>query len=520
MLITSEVKMQTNNLVEMHGISKKFSGVQALDNISFNLLPGEVHVLLGENGAGKSTLMKILSGIYQPSAGEIVIGDQRYSTLTPKLAKEHNISIIHQELSVINELSISENIFVGKLPEKKRLGVSYIDYKYMKTATTELLKRVGLDKDPSTIVEELRISEKQLVEIAKALADNSKILIMDEPTSSLTIDETNSLFKIIKQLKDDGVGIIYISHKLKEIKDIGHRITVLKDGCYVGTELVKNVEIPDMVRMMVGRELQEKYLSPHKTNEVAEKEIIFEVEHITREAGVVKDVSFKLHKGEVLGFAGLIGAGRTELMNTIYGADKKKSGTVKLNGKTLKIKTPYDAIKAGMAYITENRRETGFFHNFEIWKNISQGKLLKDSKWNGVWGMLNQKQEMAWAEEQKKVLNIKCSNVDQNIMELSGGNQQKVIISRSLKAEADLFIFDEPTKGIDVGAKSEIYKIMRDLANNGKGIIIVSSELPELLVNCDRIIVFNDGEIRGILNNDEATEESIMMLATSSKSNS
>lgn len=511
--------MQTNYLVEMFGITKSFSGVKALDAINFNLVPGEVHVLLGENGAGKSTLMKILSGVYQPSAGKMVVGDKKYSTLTPKLAKEHNISIIHQELSVINELSIAENIFVGKLPEKKRFGFSYIDYEYMKTATTELLKRVGLHKDPSTIVEELRISEKQLVEIAKALADNAKVLIMDEPTSSLTEEETHSLFKIIKQLKAEGVGIIYISHKLKEIKEIGHRITVLKDGCYVGTELVENVEIPDMVRMMVGRDLQDKYLSPHKTNKKVEKEIIFEVEHMTQEAGMVKDVSFKLHKGEILGFAGLIGSGRTELMNTIFGVDKKKSGTVKLNGKTLKIKTPYDAIKEGMAYITENRRETGFFHNFEIWKNISQGKLLKDSKCKGIWGMLQHKQEMVWAEEQKKVLNIKCNNVEQNIMELSGGNQQKVIISRSLKAEANLFIFDEPTKGIDVGAKSEIYKIMRDLAENGKGIIMVSSELLELLANCDRIIVFNDGEISGILNNDEATEESIMMLATSSKSN-
>ncbi|WP_315120378.1 D-allose ABC transporter ATP-binding protein AlsA [uncultured Clostridium sp.] len=501
-------------LVEMQNITKKFSGVTALNNMSFQLLPGEVHVLLGENGAGKSTLMKILSGIYEPTDGKIIVRDKEYSKLTPKDSKEIGISIIYQELSTIDELSIEENIFVGKLPEKKTLGLKVVDYKYMREKAKELLKRVGLNKEPSTLVEELSISEKQQVEIAKSLALDAKIIIMDEPTSSLTIEETKNLFKIIEQLKKENVGIVYISHKLKEIVEVGDRVTILKDGSYVGTRDAKNVTEEELVNMMVGRELRGKYLSENKNGRDSD-EVIFEVKNLTRKDNKVQDVSFKLHKGEILGFAGLVGAGRSELMNAIFRADKISSGEIYLFGKKLEINEPYDAIKAGMGLITENRRETGFLKNFNIKENISIVPFLKDSKAKGTFGLVNKELENKYAAEQKKYLNIKCSSVEQNITELSGGNQQKVIIGKWLAAKSDLIIFDEPTKGIDVGAKSEIYLIMRKLAEEGKGVLMVSSELPELLSVCDRIAVFKDGKIKTILTNEEATEEKILLAATS-----
>ncbi|WP_027625684.1 sugar ABC transporter ATP-binding protein [Clostridium lundense] len=501
-------------LVEMKNITKKFSGVTALNNMNFQLAPGEVHVLLGENGAGKSTLMKILSGVYEPTEGTIVLGDKEYSSLTPKDSKENGISIIYQELSVIDDLSIEENIFVGKLPEKKVFGVSVVDYKYIREKTEELLKRVGLNRDPATPVEELSISEKQQVEIAKALAQNAKVLIMDEPTSSLTIEETNNLFKIIEALKKEKVGIVYISHKLKEIVEIGDKVTILKDGNYVGTRDAKNVTEEELVTMMVGRELKSKYLNNDKSYQ-GTNEVIFEVNNLTRRDNRVKDVSFKLYKGEILGFAGLIGAGRSELMNAIFRAEAVSSGEMYLFGKKLDIKEPYDAIKAGIGLITENRRETGFFKNFSIKENISIVPFLKTSKAKGTWGLTSIEKEKKYSLEQKEYLNIKCSSIEQNIAELSGGNQQKVIIGKWLAAESNLIIFDEPTKGIDVGAKSEIYSIMRKLAENGKGVLMVSSELPELLSVCDRIAVFKDGRIKTIFTSEEATEEKILLAATS-----
>lgn len=501
-------------MVKMEKITKEFSGVTALKDVDFNLLPGEVHVLLGENGAGKSTLMKILCGVYEPTKGEIFVNGGRFSKLNPKEAASNGIGIIYQELSVINDLSIAENIFVGKLPTKRVLGIPTIDYKHMNDTTIKLLERVGLNKSPDQLVGELSISEKQQVEIAKALAADAKVLIMDEPTSSLTDGEIEKLFKVIRQLKSEGVGIVYISHKLKEIKIIGDRITILKDGTYVTTRDLAVTGTEELITLMVGRELQSKYTkNAHTSNEPAE--VIFEVKNLTRKDEKVRDINFQLFNGEILGFAGLIGSGRTELMNAIVGSEPIKSGEMTLNGKQLRLKNPYDAVKNKIAYITENRRETGFFHNFEIWKNISISKLLNDTKLGGLSGLVNKKEEIKWAQIQKDNLSIKCSSVFQNITELSGGNQQKVIIGRWLAAESDLFIFDEPTRGIDVGAKSDIYKIMRELAENGKGVLVVSSELPELLSICDRIAVFQEGKLNGILTSEEATEEKIMAKATS-----
>lgn len=500
-------------LVSMSKITKKFPGVVALSEIDFSLNEGEVHVLLGENGAGKSTLMKILSGIYTPTEGTIRLDGQAYDTLTPKLAQQHRISIIHQELSVIDELTIAENLYVGKLPAKRVAGIQFVDHKQINETTRALLKRVGLQRSPDTPVEELSISEKQMVEIAKALAANAKILIMDEPTSSLTLEETDTLFSIVRKLKSEGVGIIYISHKLKEIEEIGDRVTVLKDGTYVGTKRVAEITIDDMIQMMVGRELNDKYVNPQK-DQAQEGQVIFRVSNLTRKDNRVRNVSFELKQGEILGFAGLIGSGRTELMDAIYGVAPIASGDIELFGEHFKPRSPYESLKKGMAYITENRRATGFFHNFSIKKNIAQSRNLKLSSGLGVLGLTKDQEEDQWAEDGCKKLNVKCANIEQNITELSGGNQQKVIIARSLIAESEFFIFDEPTRGIDVGAKSEIYKIMRQLASEGKGVLMVSSELPELLSNCDRIAVFNQGEIHAVLPNHEATEEKIMAYAT------
>lgn len=501
-------------LVKMENITKEFSGVPALKGVHFELIPGEVHVLLGENGAGKSTLMKILSGVYEPTSGTIKISGYEYPKLSPKEAATLGVSIIYQELSVINDLSIAENIFVGKLPTKVSFGIRTVDYQYMNDVTVKLLERVGLNKDPNQLVSELSISEKQQVEIAKALAADAKILIMDEPTSSLTDGEITKLFKIIRQLTSEGVGIVYISHKLKEIKIIGDRITILKDGAFVATRDLAETETDELITLMVGRELQSKYTK--NENELAgSEEVIFEVKGLTRKDNKVRNISFQLKKGEILGFAGLIGSGRTELMNAIVGSAPISSGEIILNQKVLKIKNPYDAVKNKIAYITENRRETGFFHNFEIWKNISISNLINDSKFGGLSGLVNKKEELKWAEKQKENLSIKCSSIHQNITELSGGNQQKVIIGRWLAADSDLFIFDEPTRGIDVGAKSDIYKIMRELAENGKGVLVVSSELPELLAICDRIAVFHEGNLNGLFTSEEVTEEKIMAKATS-----
>ena len=415
-------------------------------------------------------------------------------------------------MSVINELSIQENLFVGKLPTKKIFGVETVDYKYMEEVTNKILTKIGLNRDPYTPVEELTISEKQQVEIAKALAADADVIIMDEPTTSLTENETSNLFRIIRQLKMEGKGIVYISHKLKELKEIGDVVTVLKDGKDVGTRNIKDVDIKDLVTMMVGREIKSRYDSNNP--ELDRKEVIFEVNNLTRADGKVKDVSFKINKGEVLGFAGLVGSGRSELMEAIFGVEPIKSGTIKMFGKESIPKNEYDSIKKGMGFVTENRRDTGFFHNFDIKQNISILPFIKNSKMKGIWGLVSDTKEKEYALKGKNQLNIKCASIDQNITELSGGNQQKVILSKWMMADSSLIIFDEPTKGIDIGSKSEIYTIIRKLSDEGKIIMMVSSEMPELLAVCDKIAVFRDGGIAKILPIKEASEEAIMQILT------
>ena len=494
-------------LVKMEGVTKVFPGVRALDNISFEIKAGEVHVLMGENGAGKSTLMKILSGVYQPTSGKITVKGKEFTHLTPKDSYECGISIIYQELSVINELSILENLFVGKLPTRRVGGIRVVDYKGMTDRAQEVLEKVGLKRRPGQLVEEISISEKQQCEIAKALISNADVIIMDEPTSSLTTSETAHLFDIIRQLKAEGKGIVYISHKMDEIKEIGDVITVLKDGTYVGTRNVKEITLDDVIRMMVGREIKGTYRN-EETEDFDKEPVIFEARNISRRDGKVRDVSFQVRKGEIVGFAGLVGAGRSELMNALFGAEPKLSGQVFIGGREVTIRSPYEAM------VTENRRETGFLNNFSIKQNISIVPFLKTSKGNGLIGLLDNKAEEEYAAKQKKDMNIKCRDVEQNITELSGGNQQKVILGKWMAAESSVIIFDEPTKGIDVGSKSEIYVLMRRLASQGKGVIMVSSEMPELLSVCDTICVFRDGGIRMTYAVREATEEKILKSST------
>ncbi|EHL14381.1 hypothetical protein HMPREF9624_01561 [Oribacterium asaccharolyticum ACB7] len=499
------------NIVEMRNINKSFPGVKALSNISFSVKPGEVHVLLGENGAGKSTLMKVLSGVYHPDSGSIVLNGVEHSKLNPRLSREGGISIIYQELSVVNWLDIRENIFMGRMQSKKLGPVSTIDYAKLNQDTKKLLKQVNLDKyEPNKMASELSISEKQMLEIAKAISFDAKCIVMDEPTSSLTESEVKKLFEIIRDLKSKGIGIVFISHKLSEIKEIGDRISILKDGNYVGTWNVSDLSEEDMVRLMVGRELEKSYQEGHGSF----GEVVFEVKNLSRKDGKVRDFHMQVRKGEIVGLSGLVGAGRSEAMEAIFGAVPKTSGEILLEGKRLTIHTPYDALKNGIGLVTENRRETGFFQNFSNKRNISIASLLKKSKFGGVCGLIQEKNEKEMAEKAKLDLQIKWAGDAQLTKNLSGGNQQKVILGKWISAGVKVLIFDEPTKGIDVGTKSEIYKMMRRLAENGIIVIVVSSEMPELLAVCDRIMVMAEGKVRGEFDITEATEEKLAMLAT------
>lgn len=501
-------------IVQMKHITKRFPGVVALDDINFDVLPGEVHVLLGENGAGKSTLMKVLSGAYTPDEGTILLGGKEYKALTPHLSAEGGISIIYQELSVVNWLNIEENIFMGKLPVKKVGPLKTVDYTAMHKTTEDLLRQVNLiGRKPTTSVGELSISEKQMVEIAKAIAFNARVIVMDEPTSSLTEEEVQKLFAIIRGLKAAGKGVVFISHKLSEITEIGDRITIMKDGGYMGTYDVKDLSANDMIRMMVGREIKGTYQHPAEEH-YQFGEVIFSCKNLTRKDGKAKDISFELRRGEILGFSGLVGAGRSETMCAIYGAAPKAGGEIWLEGKQLSIKNPYEALRQGIGMVTENRRETGFFKNFSNARNIAIAHQLKSSSLNGMWGFTNEAEEKTLAEKQREQIQIKCTSLDQMTAQLSGGNQQKVILGKWLAAGVKVLIFDEPTKGIDVGTKSEIYKLMRDLADSGVGVIVVSSEMPELLGLCDRIAVMAGGRIMDTFDIADATEEKLAKAAT------
>lgn len=491
-------------LLEMNGICKSFPGVQALDHVTLKVRPGTVHALVGENGAGKSTLMKCLFGIYSKDEGEVIIEGKPTHIVNPYDALTKGIAMVHQELQPIMERSVAENIYCGRFPLKYGL---FIDHKKMYEKTERLLKEVKMNFDSKVKLSTLSVSQMQAIEIAKAVSANAKIIIMDEPTSSLTQNEVDNLFEIINSLRKKGISIIYISHKMDEILSISDDVTIMRDGQYIGTWEARDLTIDMIVTKMVGRELKNLY--PPKSN--VPGEVVLEVKGLTSiSEKSFKDVSFQLRKGEVLGIGGLVGAQRSELFEAVFGIRGIKKGTITYKGKELKIKRPHDAIKQGIALLTEDRRATGIFGVLSIAENISVASLDKYVKY----GILNERKVENLVQENIKKLSIKTPNSKTKIQTLSGGNQQKVIISRWLANDPDIFILDEPTRGIDVGAKYEIYTIIADLAKQGKSIIMISSELPELIGMSDRVLVMCNGKVSGEVSKEDATQENIMSLAT------
>ncbi|MBE5967204.1 MAG: sugar ABC transporter ATP-binding protein [Lachnospiraceae bacterium] len=492
-------------LLEMNGICKSFPGVKALDNATLKVRPGTVHALCGENGAGKSTLMKCLFGIYTKDEGEIKIDGVPTNIVNPYDALKKGIAMVHQELQPIKERSIAENIYCGRFPTKFGL---FVDHKKMYEDTERLLKEVRMDFDPKVKLSTLSVSQMQSVEIAKAVSANARIIIMDEPSSSLTQNEVDNLFDIINSLRKKGISIIYISHKMDEILTISDDVTIMRDGQYIGTWEAKELTIDMIVTKMVGRELKNLY--PPKAN--VPGDVIFEVKGLSSiTAKSFQDISFQLRKGEILGIGGLVGAQRSELMEGIFGIRGIKHGSISYKGRPLKIKRPHDAIKNGIALLTEDRRATGIFGVLSVADNVSIASLDKLVRY-GFWLSVRKIEELV--RENVSKLSIKTPSSKTKIQSLSGGNQQKVIISRWLANNPDILILDEPTRGIDVGAKYEIYTIIADLAKQGKSIIMISSEMPELIGMSDRILVMCDGRIRGEVSGEEATQENIMSLAT------
>ncbi len=494
-----------DKIVEMIGIDKGFPGVQALKDAELELRKGEVHALMGENGAGKSTLMKVLSGIYKKDAGEILIRGKPEEPVGPREAQALGIGIIHQELSLMNDLSAAQNIFIGREP---RRSLGRIDDAEMNRQAAELFAAMHLDLDPAVLVGELTIAKQQMIEIAKALSFDSEILVMDEPTAALNDAEIADLFVIINDLKAKGHGIIYISHKMDELKRIADRVTIMRDGQYVGTVDAKETPVGQIIAMMVGREVNH---DPLVVPDLSEFPVALEVRGLTR-GKEIRDVSFDLRKGEVLGFAGLMGAGRTEVARAIFGADPLDSGEILVAGEPTKISTPYDAVKAGIGYLSEDRKRYGLAVTMDVAANTVMPNLERFTSSTGV---LNVGEIDAATSEMVDKLKIRTPSIHQEVRLLSGGNQQKIVVGKWLLRDCDIFIFDEPTRGIDVGAKAEIYKLIEDLTARGKAVIMISSELPEVMRLSHRILVMCEGRVTGILpGGEETNQEDIMTLAT------
>ncbi len=488
-------------IVSMKGICKTFPGVKALDNVDFELKSGEVMALLGENGAGKSTLMKILSGVYTKDGGTLKVNGTEYEHMNPKLAQHVGVAIIHQELNMCKHLSVVENMFLGR--ELIKNGT--LDNAKMEAEAKKVLSSLGIDIDPRHIVGDMSVSKQQMVEIAKALSINAKILIMDEPTSSLTAREIEELFKIIKQLRENGCGIVYISHRLEELKEIVDRVTIMRDGKYISSANFADVSMNKIISDMVGREITEQF--PRVSCKKGEK--IFEVKNLN--AGkMVRNINLSLYEGEIVGLAGLMGAGRTETTRAIFGADPKTSGEIILDGKILDIKCPMDAIKAGVVLAPEDRKKDGLCTGLSIRHNLALPNL--DYICN-VLGVINSRREDDLCTKAVENLRIKTPNIEVNSGTLSGGNQQKVVVGKWLARDSRVVIFDEPTRGIDIGAKVEIYNLMNELKKNGIAVMFISSEMPELMGIADRIMVMCDGRITGELSVEEATQEEIMRMA-------
>lgn len=495
----------TDILVNMEGIDKSFPGVRALSNCQFELRSGEIHALVGENGAGKSTLMKVLAGVYKRDAGQILYKGEPVEIPHPRAAQVLGISMIHQELNLMSHLTVAQNVFIGREPRKRVKFV--LDEKEINIQTQALLEQLHLKLNPRTKVADLTVAKQQMVEIAKALSFDTDVLIMDEPTAALTDSEINELFRIIRQLREQGVGIVYISHRLEELKQISDRITVMRDGHYIDTVNTAEAEIDQIISMMVGRTIYEA------TPEVPEdpcQDVVLEVRNLNR-GRVLKDVSFQLKRGEILGFAGLMGAGRTEVARAIFGADRIDSGEIFVNGERVNIHNPTDAVMHGIGYLSEDRKRYGLTLKMDVQTNIVLASMRQFLESMGV---INKKRIQETARHYVDALTVRTPSVQQKVKNLSGGNQQKVVIAKWLTADTDVLIFDEPTRGIDVGAKNEIYKLLNSLAQQGKSIIMISSELPEILRVSHRVLVMCEGRITGELEIAEATQEKIMKYAT------
>ena len=491
-------------ILEMKGIVKSFGPVKALKGVDFDLRAGEVHALMGENGAGKSTLMKVLTGIHKPNEGSIHYNGKQVEYSKPKEAMDDGIVIVHQELNMMNDLTVAQNIFIGR--EEISQGF-FIDDNAANKKAKELFNLLKLDINPQEKVGHLTVGKQQMVEIAKALSMDAKVIVFDEPTAALTESEINELFVIIDDLRQKGVGITYISHRMDEIARITDRVTVMRDGEYVGTVNTKDTTKDEIIAMMVGRTI---YEDPKAASAVAEDApVVLEVEHLNAGSSV-KDVSFVLRKGEILGFSGLMGAGRTEVARLLFGADKKDSGTIKINGKEVDIKNPQDAIREGIGYLSEDRKRYGCIVDMTIANNTVMTNLDKYIKG----GFIDDGEIIKVSDEFVKQLRTKTPSSKQLVRNLSGGNQQKVVIAKWLEQNSDILIFDEPTRGIDVGAKSEIYSLMNELVAQGKSIIMISSELTEILRMSDRIVVMCEGRKTGELDISQATQERILALAT------
>ena len=492
--------MSEQYLLEMKGICKSFPGVKALQNVDLQLKAGEVHALLGENGAGKSTLIKVLGGIYHAEEGEIIIDGQKVNIDGVVAARQAGISIVHQELVLVPYMTVAENIFLGREPGTKM----NVDRKKMVEEAQKLLDTYEMHIDANTLVERLTIAQQQMVEIVKAISFNSKILVLDEPTSSISDKEVGFLFNTMRNLTKAGVGIIYISHKMSELAEICDRVTVMRDGQTVGTKVVKETTTDDLIALMVGRELTNYYTRDY----LEPGEVILKCEHIS-DGKMAKDASFELHKGEIIGFAGLVGAGRSETMKAIFGLAPHATGDVYVKGQKVKIKSPIDALKYGIALVPENRKEEGLYKVQSVRFNSTievLGSFIRHLHVNG-------KKEEEITQKYIDMMKTKTPSQDQIIGNLSGGNQQKVMIGRWLATNPEILILYEPTRGVDVGAKAEIYAIMNELVKQGMSIIMISSELPEIINMSDRIYVMNEGRVTGCLDHDTVTQESIMTLA-------
>ncbi len=494
-------------ILEMNNICKTFPGVKALDDVTLKVSKGTIHALLGENGAGKSTLMKVLLGMYKQDSGKVIFDGKPMQNTNMNYILHQGISMIYQELNPIPHMTVAENIFIGREQKHKISGL--LDKKQMMKDTVSLFKEVGIENiDPKTKLKDLTVAKAQMVEIAKAISYNSKLIIMDEPTSSLSEKECKHLFNITKRLKEKGVTFIFITHRLKEVFEIADIATVLRDGKFIGTKLISELDENSIITMMVGRELTKIF--PKIDSDGINNEIALSVKNVTRD-GEFYDVSFDAYKGEILGVAGLIGAGRTEAMETIFGYRELKSGSIYIDGKKVNIKTPRDAIKRGLALLTEDRKGTGLYMPLSIKDNIIMPMIKRYKKGP----LINWKKITKVCAEQKTKFNIKTPSLTQTVNKLSGGNQQKVLVSRWLLTEPDIIIMDEPTRGIDVGAKAEIYQLIVNLAASGKCVIMVSSELPEIIGLSNRILVMHEGRVKGILDAKEATQDKILSVATS-----